>query len=202
MLSNIREKKTITPKKLGVVMDCRETNTSRSRGTAIDDQGNGRIHDRDRVLGYENDQNSHRGRGYRDDIGARDRSSDAYRYNVSGRDRSRERDGRRITGVNEVLTTIYRNIWSTSPSTTIYRNIGTSPSTTFEFTIENDYLSLTNYHHIFDQRYGNMPFDRMYIRPCYKDIYDLIVNQRINKVRDGVRHPMSIITGVPGIGKS
>ena len=48
---------------------------------------------------------------------------------------------------------------------------------------------------MFTKRFGKIPA-RIYIRQCYLEMYDLLVGTMIEEV------PVSLVTGVPGIGKS
>ena len=62
---------------------------------------------------------------------------------------------------------------------------------------EGEYLEILDIPAIFGQRYGIIP--RIYIRHCYRRLYEIITDQMLNDHRP---FPVTLFTGVPGIGKS
>ena len=66
------------------------------------------------------------------------------------------------------------------------------------FRIENDFLVLDRFPRHITLRYGKIP-NRIFIRQCYKDIYNLVTSQMLDEEEI---QPAFLFTGVPGIGKS
>ena len=63
--------------------------------------------------------------------------------------------------------------------------------------ILNEVLSFNSIPTLFIQRYGPIP--RICVRQCYRELYDL-ASQNMIDLHD--KFPVTLFTGVPGIGKS
>lgn len=111
-----------------------------------------------------------------------------------------------------LLTPIYFTAlcdFSDVPAPTAYKTLvqfrgKITESSVFLFTendfqqFEGEYLEIEMLPRLFTTRYGDIP-KRIYIRHCYRKLYEIVTKHMIN-YHD--KFPVTLFTGVPGIGKS